>query len=252
MNKIRIEASEITKPPVIEAIIAAEFSVPEEPINPKNFEDLVRMFSIEFPIVKPPRGHEPKTLRPTYVAPMSAPGVRLQSSEEDSYLALSIQINKISVSAVGQYCGGDKLIGLFERVFVAYTKMVDVTDPIRIGMRYINKVCYDAEELEKKLTILPTLPELDTPVMLNSMFYASSIADQELRNKANLAYFFEALGNIDGKDCLNLIIDIDAFQEISDTGLDMRAVMQRLESIREFKNYLFTSTFTDKGLEDFR
>lgn len=249
----KIVIDDIKTPPAIEAIIELRFPPPEEKVSIGLISGLTKEFEADFPVVKNYYTYMAhfemgKNLpSPQHLNESRQIGYNLQSSEDGDCQTIWFHLDKILVSNVGKYCGGDKLISLFKRALSSYLKATGYVKADRLAMRYINRVNYSPESLSKKVSMVPALPDIGAKILINEMMLGSAVADDLLQNKANLNYFFKSID--DGS--IQFILDIDAYfqGEIDTKNVDF--VDARLKSIRDFKNKFFLNSFTQEGLEDF-
>lgn len=255
--KMPITIEDITKPPAIEAIIELKFPPPEEAVSVDIFADLIKEFESEFPVVKKFYMHMAKLDLGQQSASNTQGhtrqlGYNLQTAETGNYQTVWFHLDKLLVSNVGLYCGGDPLIELFERAWKAYVKCTNYKKADRLAMRYINKIEMHPDDLHKRLTVLPALPEVDSPIFINEMMCSSAVADEKLENKANLNYFFKTKSQAeDGTEKIEVFIDIDAYYQGEIDNQKWDIIRSKLESIRKFKNIFFLGSFTQDGLKEF-
>ncbi len=255
--KMPIKIEDITKPPAIEAIIELKFAPPEEAVSVDIFADLIKQFEGDFPVVKNFYMHMAK-LDLGQQSSSNAQGhtrqlgYNLQTAETGNYQTIWFHLDKLLVSNVGLYCGGDPLIELFERAWKAYTKCTNYKKADRLAMRYINRIEMSPDDMHKRLTVLPSLPEVDSPILINEVMCSSAIADEKLENKANLNYFFKTKSQAeDGTEKIEVFIDIDAYYQGEIDNQKWDIIRNKLESIRKFKNVFFLGSFTQDGLKEF-
>lgn len=255
--KMPITIKDITKPPAIEAIIELKFSPPEEAVSVDIFADLIKEFENEFPVVKKFYMHMAKLDLGQQSASNAQGhtrqlGYNLQTAESGNYQTIWFHLDKLLVSNVGPYCGGDSLIELFEKAWKAYVKCTNYKKADRLAMRYINRLEMQPDDLHKRLTVLPALPDVENPIFINEMMCSSAVADEKLENKANLNYFFKTKSQAeDGTETIEVFIDIDAYYQGEIDNQKWDIIRSKLESIRNFKNVFFLGSFTQEGLKEF-
>jgi len=175
-----------------------------------------------------------------------------QYIQEDGKQLVQFLQDGFSFNRLIPYSSFDEYVEEIGRVWNIYK---EITQPIllkQLSMRYINRVVIPFDQstaeirLEDYLTIAPRAfpgDELQIEGLLQNMRFQHP----ESKMKLNLTVSSEPLNDSGAP----FIIDIDAIHPLDSAPVEVEALSEKIQSLRDWKNLIFQTTLTKKCLSQF-
>ena len=159
LNSMVAEPLHLTKAPIVEALISIDFS----PLSP----EVVARFPLVLEQLAP-RYHQPKPLYQTTVQ-FHAQGTEppkqdtllgaIGFASEDGYYQVQLRPNSFLFSRLAPYESWDVFTVEAKAVWAVFQKIAVTLSPVSVGLRYVNKVSFPADQpIERFLRLYPTVP----------------------------------------------------------------------------------------------
>lgn len=241
----------LTKAPIIEAVIAVNFSnfrKRDEKIFSEFIEQIAnnynaekeQVFSQEFFInVKGKSAQLNKKDIPE--------GYRLKLA--DGKHIIQLIGDTMSLSRLQPYADGEDFISEYKKIWEMYVGTFAPQKVERISMRYINKFSLPIEKTQEFLCILPTINLSNLFLRDFSSAYNSYSPEHEATSiiHYNMSPAIKELGPM-----INVMFDIDVYKESPFPSLNYTVVSQGLYKLKDLKNMIFFGNLTKEGIDYFR
>jgi uncharacterized protein (TIGR04255 family) len=241
----------LSKAPIYEAVVAVKFGESQRPLQEEldRFCDFaVSKFKAEketiinHEIIFDLQDNKTNLVRKEMFA-----GRKL-TFEEGQYV-LQCTSTSLSLSRLKKYQDGDSFIKCYEVFWNEYCKFLMPERIKRIGMRYINKFSFTADDYYNLVKITPgmELPGL----ALQDIKSVHKVFSPTLNSQAIIRTNENAEANNSKEIIINNTLDIDVYRESDLLISTFAEVNDVLAQLRELKNHIFFSNLHQKGVEFF-
>ena len=235
----------LTRPPIVEALVDLQASVPGDP---EMFKALADELKDEFPNKEQLRNFEAKIeikdgkLVPPRIDDAAFGGIRVANVDRTIYV--QFRPNGFTLNNLTVYMGGDQFI---DKAMTLWEMLVERAKPeivSRVALRYINRLelpLTRGDEFTQYLTSSPDLPE-GAPQQV-SQFLSRIVGHDEQRQAT--AVVIQQLKEQQAGQSIRITVDVDVFR----TGrfpVDSAALREILGLLRMLKNETFFSLLTDE------
>ena len=235
----------LKRPPIVEALVDLQASVPGDP---EMFKALADELKYEFPTKRQLHNFEAKIevkdgkLVPPRVDSEAFGGIRVTNVDRTIYV--QFRPNGFTLSNLKVYMGGDQFI---DKAMTLWELLVERAKPeivSRVALRYINRLeipLKQGDEFTRYLTSAPDLPA-GAPQQVSQ--FLSRIVGQDEQRQATAVVIQQLQGQQPGRS-IAVTVDVDVFRT-GDFPVDSTALRAVLGSLRMLKNETFFSLLTDE------
>lgn len=173
-----------------------------------------------------------------------------QIVSKDTSYGYQLSSDSFTMSWTKSYPGWDRFLGTFIGAWKQIESDLKAQNIFRLSTRFINRIVLPTD-IEHVDIFMPAFPKLSTPFLKSHPSESIGrwiIPIKEIDGRVQVAIAAEKQLS-DGK--LPVVFDLDLICE-KDLKVEQVSQTETYKSIREFKNLIFMSSFTDKGLELFK
>ena len=174
----------------------------------------------------------------------------LQYFSADEKQLLQFRPAGFSFNRLAPYTTLDDYLPEIER---AWRIFVDVAKPVvcrMVCLRYINRIQLPMADgrvdIDDYLKLAPRLADEDR-LTFTGFFNQHSVLEPATGNQVNIVFATQPPAG----DHLPIILDIEAFKDVSSEPRDWQAISGRIRSLRSLKNLVFANSLTAKCLNLF-
>ena len=240
----------LTRPPIVEAVIGFGIRL-HEPMEGPAFAKVSAEFKAKFPAAMLMRQRavqmrfEPGEPDQT-TASESLRGVRFDNDAKDRVAIFAV--DGFSFSHVNTYSDWATFKSDALAAWNEYCHLAKPQEIVRVGLRYINRFDFDSPlELNEYFTAAPSLPP-DLPQTILGPSHSQALFP--LPDGLGVGSLTHAINSSMGND-INIILDIDIYQENTNYDPAKPAAWDLLDKFREQKNRVFFAAVNEKALEKF-
>ena len=236
----------LTNPPIVEALVDFQASIPG---NPATFNTLADELRDDFPrkelkhqVEGKIEFKDGKLVEPQIVS-SSFVGVRVANKDETIFIHL--QPDRFTLNNVKGYIGGDQLI---DKALTRWKWLVERTKPewvSRVALHYINRLdlpLKEGDEFEKYFQSPPSLPK-GAPQAISE--YLSHVVSQDAQRKAIAIVTQQLMRQHQKGKPITFKVALEVFRT-GNFPVDVTALRDILDSLRELKNETFFSLLTEE------
>ncbi len=254
-----MEICTLSAPPIVEALVEIRFN-PNKAVTLKKLEKFAESLKEHYPKIEPLNS---QTLdikisgeeEPEHNFKNVPVGFRLTNIQNNRVVIIAI--DKLIISFQSPYTPWPSLKEKTKEIFDKYCSAVEQKETVRVGMRYINRVDLplgDGFTFQNYINTFPALPESDSLPTSISRFETSVLMPlPEIDSAVTIRQvLLDAQDDNEGnKKYLPFILDLDVFQEKNLSISESENIWELLDIMRDKKNAIFFSTFTDEALKPY-
>jgi uncharacterized protein (TIGR04255 family) len=235
----------LQKAPIVEAVIDFRV-VPQEQVSAETFADLRNSIGENYTRESSIQSIETRfgVVQGTPLKPWQMQtdlGYRYKTKTEIA----QFRVDGFTFSKIAPYTTWGEISSEALRLWKAYVEVAKPRQVSRVAVRYINRMLLpNVKDLGEYLEAPPKLPA-PIPQMVREFLTRVYVRDDK-RNAA--AVILQALEPRIDPDAISLLLDIDAFRELSESP-DEPGLLSVFESLRELKNEIFFASITEKTVE---
>ena len=243
----------LANPPITEALIDIRSPIRTD-ISAATFANVRSRLSARFPKVDEQHAFqaqfEVRDAQPrTQSKQLGFHGLHFKTS--DGLTIAQFRRDGFTVNRLRPYFGWQTLFETAMELFPLYVEATRIERIGRIAVRYINHLnlpISSGSPLADNLTAVPPTPP-GLPATLSAFLSRISLFDAEHTLQAN---FTQSLESVAGTDYPKVLLDIDAFADITETAsLADVQLAEELNNLRELKNRIFFAALTERAVEFF-
>ena len=236
-----------SKAPITEVVFDIQAVLPQG-FDYRQFEEYHKTLENDFPTKEVAVQYEAsiefkKDEEPAYGTKGGANGFHFKSV--DGKKILQFKNSGFTFNKLKPYQNWETFSSEAKKHFEEYIRIAQPIKIIRVGLRYINKleIPLPIQSLKEYITTVPTF-ENNVPSNMDEFFmrlvvpYAEDPTVKAIITEAMLKT--DPAGNV-----LPIIFDIDVFKE-DNFELDIEKIYNTFDTLRNYKNFIFLSSITDK------
>jgi uncharacterized protein (TIGR04255 family) len=170
---------------------------------------------------------------------------------EDQRQLVQIRAQGFSFNRLAPYTSLDDYLPEIERTWRLFVGLASPVQVRAIRLRYINRILLpvvaDRVELNDYLKIGPPVPDEQRLTLVGFLNRLTAI-ENETGNRVNLILTAQPVENA----VIPVILHIEAFREEPAEPGNWDTLVNRIQSLRDLKNRVFTNSLTEKCLDLFR
>jgi len=230
--------------PIVEAIIDLRVKSPSS-FGVTDFLSLKEDLKKEYPIVEDRRlveiggKIEGKQVEQTIID-KGITGYFFKTS--DSKNVVQFRIDGFTFSRLSPYSEWETVLSEAKRLWGLYSIKCLPELITRIAVRYINRLDLPLpiKDFADYLTAPPLVPD-SLPQGVSQFLTRVVIHDADIT-----ANIIQTIKSTPKADHIGIILDIDVFKELKETGFEESSIWQEFEKLRDFKNRIFFESITEK------
>jgi uncharacterized protein (TIGR04255 family) len=229
------------RPPITESALELRFATP---FSTRDLERLRDRFKRRFPAVEEQKQVDVR-IEPTGVATNSKlAGYKMTAANGCDVLL--IRLASLGTIRLAPYCGWEELVRTAQENFEAMSKVINRSDIVRLGARYINRIDVPNKAFPEKTSVSFLRVGIATPKELSTTIgpYSLSASFQEVSTGANIFIQSAIIQPPPLIEHVSLLLDIDASIE-ADIPSRVEAMWTLAETLRKAKNTVFEACVTD-------
>ena len=174
-----------------------------------------------------------------------------QFLQEDEKQLVQVRAQGFSFNRLAPYSSLDDYLPEMERAWRVFVALASPVQVRLVRLRYINRIPLPMPEgrveLNEYVKIGPRLPD-ETKLTLFGFLNRVAAVETETGNRVNIIVTSQP----PEEKWLPVILDIEAVADGSIEPVDWPAILARIQSLRDLKNMVFSSTLTDQCLKLFQ
>lgn len=166
---------------------------------------------------------------------------------EDGRNIAQFRVDGFTYNRLAPYTDGESVITEALRLWKIHAEVARPLMVSRVALRYINTLKLPAQaDTLTVLTRVPPTPERSPGSVQSFLTRVETLDAESGRRVITTQAFTPGMPS----DCVNVVIDIDAFQ-MGDFGVSPAALRPTLDGLRELKNAVFFGSITEEAAKGF-
>jgi uncharacterized protein (TIGR04255 family) len=248
------EPFHIENPPIVEAVIDIDCDLPPTFDLRAAQQTICETFKDSYPQTREQVLSETQMRQERDAPPQVQMGRQalhaVQLIQEDGKQLVQFRENGFSFNRLAPYNGLDVYLGEIERTWNLFQKLANPVKIRKVALRTINRILLPVEEnginLEEYIKTSPRLPTNCDLIFVGFLNHHKAV-DPHSENQVDIILTAQPVKTNE----LPIILDINAFREVSLDYGDWAEILSLMGALRDLKNNVFRNTLTEKCLNLF-